>query len=58
MRKSLAKIKAIQEAALIYKNNNLLFYRKAVKLHGVSYQAVINYYFSKIISALDIFIIN
>ena len=58
MRKSLAKIKAIQKAALTYKNNNSLSYRKAVKLHRVSYQAVINYYSSKIISTSDIFVIN
>ncbi len=37
MQKSLAKIKAIQKAALVYKNDNSLSYRKAVKLHGVSY---------------------
>ncbi len=58
IQKSLAKTKAIQEAALAYKNNNSLSYRKTVKLHGVSYQAVINYCSGKTIPAPDIFIIN
>ncbi len=31
MQKSLAKAKAIQEAALIYKNDDSLSYRKAAK---------------------------
>jgi len=58
IQKSLAKIKTIQEAALVYKNNNSLSYRKIVKLYRVSYQAVINYYSGKIIPTPDIFIIN
>ncbi len=58
IQKALDKTKAIQKAALAYKNNNSLSYRKAAKLHEISHQAAINYYSGKIIPASDIFITN
>ncbi len=58
MEKALKKIKAIQEAALAYKNNDSLSYRKAAKLYRIATQSVINYCSGQTIPASDVFVIN
>jgi hypothetical protein len=42
MQKAIQKAKAIQEAALAYKNDSSLFYRKAAQIHKVVSNSVIN----------------
>ena len=44
MKTAINKVKVIQEAALAYKNNKSLSYRKSVKLYRIAAQSVINYY--------------
>jgi hypothetical protein len=58
MQKAIQKAKTIQEAALVYKNNSSLFYRKTAQIYGVASNSVINGYSNETISASDYFITN
>jgi hypothetical protein len=58
MQKAIQKAKAIQEAALAYKNDSSLSYRKAAQIYGVAPNSVINWCLNEITPASDYFIIN
>ncbi len=56
MQKTINKVIAIKEAALIYQNNSSLFYRSAAKIYRISAQSMIRYYNDETTSAPNIFI--